>query len=68
MSGVAGEEHKKAAGKMREAMANYEKNRDLILLGAYQYGTDPAVDRVAAIRIHLHGFESARALYRAGLA
>ena len=25
-------------------MATYEKNRDLILLGAYQYGTDPKVD------------------------
>ena len=44
MSGVAGDDHKHAAGKMREAMANYEKNRDLILLGAYQYGSDPAVD------------------------
>lgn len=44
MSGVASDEHKKAAGKMRQAMANYEKNRDLIILGAYQYGSDPAVD------------------------
>jgi ATP synthase in type III secretion protein N len=25
-------------------MATYEKNRDLILLGAYQYGTDAKVD------------------------
>jgi type III secretion protein N (ATPase) len=25
-------------------MANYEKQRDLILLGAYQYGTDPKTD------------------------
>ena len=44
MSGVASPEHKKAAGKLREALANYEKNRDLIILGAYQYGSDPAVD------------------------
>ena len=29
---------------MRRVMALYEKNRDLILLGAYQYGTDPKVD------------------------
>ena len=44
MAGIASEEHKKAAGKMRQVMAAYEKNRDLILLGAYQYGTDPEVD------------------------
>jgi ATP synthase in type III secretion protein N len=44
MSGIAADDHKKAAGKMRQVMATYEKNRDLILLGAYQYGTDAKVD------------------------
>jgi ATP synthase in type III secretion protein N len=44
MSGIANEDHKRAAGKMRQVMATYEKNRDLILLGAYTYGTDPKVD------------------------
>lgn len=44
MSGIASEEHKKAAGKLREVLATYEKQRDLILLGAYQYGTDPKTD------------------------
>ncbi|MBN1208243.1 MAG: EscN/YscN/HrcN family type III secretion system ATPase, partial [Myxococcaceae bacterium] len=44
MSGIATKEHKKAAGKLRETLATYEKQRDLILLGAYQYGTDPRTD------------------------
>ncbi len=44
MSGVASPEHKRAAGKLRETLATYEKQRDLILLGAYQYGTDPKTD------------------------
>jgi type III secretion protein N (ATPase) len=44
MSGIASPEHKKAAGKLRQVMATYEKNRDLIVLGAYQYGTDPKID------------------------
>ncbi len=44
MSQIASPEHKKAAGKLRETLSNYEKQRDLILLGAYQYGTDPRVD------------------------
>jgi type III secretion protein N (ATPase) len=44
MSGIVKSEHKKAANKLREVLALYEKQRDLILLGAYQYGTDPKVD------------------------
>jgi type III secretion protein N (ATPase) len=44
MTGIASPEHKKAAGKLRETLATYEKQRDLILLGAYQYGTDPKTD------------------------
>jgi type III secretion protein N (ATPase) len=44
MSGIASPEHKQAAAKLRETLATYEKQRDLILLGAYQYGTDPKTD------------------------
>jgi ATP synthase in type III secretion protein N len=44
MTQIVSKEHKKAAGKLRETLATYEKQRDLILLGAYQYGTDPRVD------------------------
>lgn len=44
MSGIASPDHKQAAGKLRETLATYEKQRDLILLGAYQYGTDPRTD------------------------
>lgn len=44
MSGIVSKEHKKAAGKLRETLSTYEKQRDLILLGAYQVGTDPRTD------------------------
>ena len=44
MSQIASKDHKKAAGKLRETLSTYEKQRDLILLGAYQYGTDPRTD------------------------
>lgn len=44
MSEVASREHKRAAGKFREVLATYESKRDLIALGAYQYGTDAGVD------------------------
>ena len=57
MSGIAEAEHKKAASKMREVMATYEKQRDLILLGAYQYGTDArtdyAIDKIEEIEAFL---------------
>ncbi|MCU0700801.1 MAG: type III secretion system ATPase SctN [Myxococcaceae bacterium] len=44
MSQIATPEHKKAAGLLRQTLSTYEKQRDLILLGAYQYGTDPRTD------------------------
>ena len=44
MTGIVPDEHRAAAAKLREVLATYDKQRDLILLGAYQYGTDPATD------------------------
>ncbi|HCF59471.1 MAG TPA: EscN/YscN/HrcN family type III secretion system ATPase, partial [Myxococcales bacterium] len=57
MTSVASPEHKEAAGRLRETLATYEKQRDLILLGAYQYGSDPktdyAIDKIEAIEAFL---------------
>ncbi len=44
MSAVASPAHRRAATRLRETLAIYEKQKDLILLGAYQKGTDPRVD------------------------
>jgi ATP synthase in type III secretion protein N len=44
MSAVADPVHRKAASRMREILATYEKNKDLIMLGAYAKGTDRRVD------------------------
>ncbi|MFP4598346.1 MAG: type III secretion system ATPase SctN [Persicimonas sp.] len=44
MGSVASDEHVRAAGEFREVLATYEEKRDLIALGAYQYGTDAEVD------------------------
>src|SRR6476646_7765381 len=48
MSVVADPEHRRAAGRLRELMAAYERHRDLILLGAYQRGADPVTDEAVA--------------------
>jgi type III secretion protein N (ATPase) len=57
MSAVADREHKAAAARVREIIAAYERQRDLILLGAYQRGsdrrTDEAIDRIDAINAFL---------------
>jgi flagellar protein export ATPase FliI len=44
MRAVAEAGHVRAANAMRESLAIYEKSRDLILLGAYEKGSDPRVD------------------------
>ena len=57
MVGIVPDEHKQAAAKLREVLATYEKQRDLILLGAYQYGSDPAtdyaIDKIEAVEAFL---------------
>lgn len=53
MSAVTSKEHRQTASRIRDIMATYQKNRDLILIGAYQKGTDfrvdEAIDRIDAI-------------------
>jgi len=41
---VTGPEHKEAAGKLREVLSIYQKNEDLINIGAYQKGASAKVD------------------------
>jgi type III secretion protein N (ATPase) len=57
MSAVADPQHRAAAARLRELLAAYERQRDLILLGAYQRGadalTDEAVARMEAITTFL---------------
>lgn len=44
MSNIVDPEHLEASRKLKEVVANYEKERDLILIGAYEQGSDPKVD------------------------
>ena len=44
MTNIVDPEHEKAARKLKEVVANYEKERDLILIGAYESGSNPTVD------------------------
>lgn len=44
MSEIASPDHKAAAGKLRNLLSLYNANSDLISIGAYKHGTNPALD------------------------
>ncbi len=48
MSDIAAPDHLNAARVLRRHLAAYEENRDLILMGAYRPGSDPALDQAIA--------------------
>ncbi|MGN6104288.1 MAG: FliI/YscN family ATPase [Kofleriaceae bacterium] len=48
MSRVVDARHAAAAARVRARLAIYEEHRDLITLGAYQAGRDPAIDDAVA--------------------
>ena len=44
MTDIVGHAHVTAARVLRRHLATYEENRDLVLMGAYRPGADPAID------------------------
>jgi flagellar protein export ATPase FliI len=48
MSAVTDKAHRQSAGMLRDTLATYRKNEDLILLGAYKAGADKRVDAAIA--------------------
>ena len=44
MSQICEREHKQAAGKLKNVMATYTEAEDLINIGAYKQGSNPAID------------------------
>jgi flagellum-specific ATP synthase len=53
---LQGPAEKAAAGALREALALYRSKEDLITIGAYPHGSDPAVDRAIELRPRIDGF------------
>jgi ATP synthase in type III secretion protein N len=56
MSHVADADHRAAAARVRALLAAYERHRDLIVLGAYQRGSDPRTDEAIARMDALEAF------------
>lgn len=67
MEAVAEPSHRAAASRLRELMAAHDRHRDLIALGAYQRGADPAtdeaIDRMPAITAFLRQRTDERASF-----
>ncbi|MHB8899073.1 MAG: FliI/YscN family ATPase [Thermoguttaceae bacterium] len=56
MPEVATAEHRQAAGMIRELMAAYRDHEDLISIGAYRKGANPAVDLAVEMQHEINGF------------
>lgn len=50
------EEHKRAASRLRNMLGLYQKNADLISIGAYKKGTNAALDEAVSKINQLNGF------------
>ncbi len=48
MTDITAKPHQRAARILRGHLATYEENRDLVLMGAYRSGADPAIDQAIA--------------------
>lgn len=56
MSEIAAPEHKAAAAKLRNLMATYNANYDLVSIGAYKKGTNHALDEAIRKIDRINGF------------
>lgn len=56
MGDVTQKEHRTAAGAIRNLMAVYAKNEDLINIGAYVSGSDPVCDKAIALMNNINSF------------
>lgn len=56
MDGVASAQHVAAAAWFRQNLAIYEEHRDLVTVGAYRRGTNPALDAAIDVVDELEGY------------
>ena len=56
MSEIVDDEHRELARRFKSHYADYESNRDLITVGAYQRGSDPRIDRAIDLHPRLEEF------------
>lgn len=53
---IVSPEHRQQASRIRDIMSTYEKNADLVLIGAYKSGTNPRLDYALGKMDAVNGF------------
>jgi flagellar protein export ATPase FliI len=56
MGTIAEPAHRQTASRLREVLATYEKHKDLILIGAYEKGSDARVDYAVRMIDKMNGY------------
>ncbi|MCU6222758.1 hypothetical protein KWI06_23720, partial [Enterobacter cloacae] len=56
MPAVVTQEHLVMARTIRQCLAQYTQNRELVSIGAYQRGSDPRVDQAIMIKPHIDNY------------
>ena len=56
MEDIAVDEHKQAAGRVKDIMATYRKAEDLINIGAYAIGSNPKIDLAIRMIASINGY------------
>ncbi|MFJ4144138.1 flagellar protein export ATPase FliI [Pseudomonas sp. NPDC089734] len=67
MTAIVSESQQRKAQQLKQALSRYQRNRDLISVGAYAPGHDPQLDRAVALYPHLERFLQQRINDRASV-
>jgi len=68
MHNITGPEHQQAARRLKQLYSRYQRNRDLISVGAYSAGSDPILDQAIALNEKIEAFLQQDIRERAGIA
>ena len=67
MHNITSDEHQKAARRLKQLYSRYQRNRDLISVGAYSPGSDPVLDQAIALHEKIEAFLQQSIGERAGI-
>ncbi|NEX62695.1 flagellar protein export ATPase FliI [Noviherbaspirillum galbum] len=68
MHNITGPEHQQLARRLKQLYSRYQRNRDLISVGAYSAGSDPVLDQAIALIPRIESFLQQGIQERSGIA
>ena len=67
MTAIVSESQQRKAQQLKQTLSRYQRNRDLISVGAYAPGHDPQLDRAVGLYPHIERFLQQRINDRASV-